>query len=143
MSLDPMLADYISPSYGGVKLRYCGTLHLPSASSEALFEQFLVHHPRKAMQGICVLVPHSPESYPPLKAGSGPVQESCLDVWVACEEDNVPVGPRSSQRKIPTISLSHIEKWRIQTNALRRDDLVSDLRPQLPQPSTSSPSKGF
>ena len=42
--------------------------------------------------------------------------ESCLDVWVACREEN--------RGKGAALPVSVLNRWRDQTQALRRDELM-------------------
>ena len=100
----------------GYLVRFVGTIHLPAvyASEEnfmAFHDQF---HPRH-LGGSMVLRPHSPEGHPPLEL-LGRSAESCLDVWVACREENPGKGA--------ALPVSVLNRWRDQTQALRRDELM-------------------
>jgi hypothetical protein len=132
-----LMVDYDSPTYGTVKLRYCGTLHMPSAyANEHSFEGFLQYHPHKALSGIVTLIAHTPSGQEQVKIEGQPPSESCLDVWAACLEDNI---QEKGLRRVPGIYLVQLEKWRASTNDFRKDELVSSRRPSLSHEDGSRP----
>lgn len=99
----------------GPHLRYCGTVFMPAvyASEHSFMEFFEQTHPR-LLGGQVILRAHSPKDHPPL-ANHQPHTESCLDVWVACREDN-PGVPAA-------IPLRQVEQWRTRTQGIRNDTL--------------------
>lgn len=99
----------------GPYLRYCGTVFMPAvhASEHSFMEFFEQTHPR-LLGGQVVLRAHSPHGHPAL-FNHQPHTESCLDVWVACREDNPGIAA--------AIPLRHVEQWRVRTQAIRNDAL--------------------
>lgn len=112
----------------GYLMRFVGTIHLPAVyASEENFMAFHDQlHPRR-LGGAMVLRPHSSEGHPPLEL-CGRTVESCLDVWAACREENPGKGA--------ALPVSALNKWRDQTQALRRDELMVILAPPRRAPSS-------
>lgn len=138
MTMPPSVIDYSSSSYGNISLRYCGTIHLHTVyATEKNFDCFLKMHPRNALHGIVTIVLHTPASEEPLLGQGGGEQDSCMDVWVACQDDNTPSGIKN----LPVIATKVIERWRASTTDLRRDDLRSNRLPEHKATSLRPPQR--
>ncbi len=127
--MPPSLATFDSAVHGLLRLRFAGTLHLPTLLLHPQgFERYLALHPRHRFPDqLSLVIGHTPVGYPVLRSALAEGLHPCLDVWLCCAQDNPGV---QGLALLP----SDVEAWLMDSQAFRHDQsrqqvLASELMP--------------